>query len=467
MKHIVIIGAGFSGAIVAVHLLKQPWQEPVEITLVERQNPFAQGAAYSTENPVHLLNVTAGKMSAFPDQPDHLLQWLKKQYPVYDAASYIPRMIYAQYLATILQEAEAQKRFNTTFRKIQDEVLALETANESQYLLQLKSGHSLTVSAVVLAMGNFPPTNPTFIDETLLHSDRYIQNPWHQALPNRKEVIHHQPVLLIGTGLTMVDKVLELVESGYQGQMMAVSRHGLLPHAHPSVPEPVALTFDPLNQSPLALSRLLRKACQECLNAGGHWQDVISALRPFNQVIWSGWSLAERRQFIRHLRPYWDIHRHLIAPQIGSQLDALQQSGQLKVYAGRIKSMAIQESKAMIRMKPRHRSVLVELEAALVVNCIGPDTRLDKMKDPLIKSLFSQGLITADPLGLGLLADQQYQVVDKTGQSVEGLYAIGPLLKGLFWETIAVAELRAQAVAISSQIPAILAHQPQGVAISS
>ena len=66
------------------------------------------------------------------------------------------------------------------------------------------------------------------------------------------------------------------------------------------------------------------------------WREAIDGLRPSVQSLWRDASLAERQRFLRHLRPWWDIHRHRIAPEVATAVDRLVAEGRLSFLAGRI-----------------------------------------------------------------------------------------------------------------------------------
>src|SRR6202012_134962 len=101
-KTIAIIGGGVSGALTAFHLVRQEVQ--ARVILIEQRPDFGLGLAYSTPSLRHLLNVPAGKISALPDQPNHFLNWLRKNYdPAATAKTFAPRAVFGRYIQSLLR----------------------------------------------------------------------------------------------------------------------------------------------------------------------------------------------------------------------------------------------------------------------------------------------------------------------------------------------------------------------------
>src|SRR3954467_3465968 len=107
-QHVAVIGGGFSGTLAAVNLARLS-TGPLRITLVNHGAPPGRGVAYGTRRPEHLLNVAARNMSALPDHPNHLLDWLRTRteyagVPEADLReTYLPRRIYGDYVRSLLQ----------------------------------------------------------------------------------------------------------------------------------------------------------------------------------------------------------------------------------------------------------------------------------------------------------------------------------------------------------------------------
>jgi len=444
MTSISIIGAGFSGTLLALHLLRRcPGQ--VDINLIERRNYFGRGAAYSTGNPDHLLNVPAGRMSAYYDRPSDFLDWLTadnaaRGEPAPSPRDFVPRGRYGAYIRHLIS-----REIGTTgrLRLTRGTVTGLDPSGP-RLRLQLDRDRVLHADLVVLAVGNFPPEAPPGATPDFLNSRCYRADPW--AADTLSDLDADAPALLIGTGLTMVDMVLSLLERGHRGPIHALSRRGLLPRRHATTAG-AAPALDRFPYFPTRLqdlTRLVRHEARRNLAVGLGWEPVIDALRPFTQDIWMAFDQAERERFLRHLRPWWDVHRHRTAPAVSAQIEAAIASGQLTIHAGRIQSLDCAGEHILARFRRRGSGAPALLEAARVINCAGPGADFDRIADPLVRSLLSQGLVRPDPLKQGLDVTVHGAVKNGEGAISRRIFALGPVTKGMFWEITAVPDIRRQ-----------------------
>jgi uncharacterized NAD(P)/FAD-binding protein YdhS len=447
---IAIIGGGFSGCMVAVHLLRSA-TVPITVKLIERDPAAGLGVAYGTREDCHWLNVPASKMSAFPDDAGHFLHWLKSHGdPLLAADSFVPRKRYGAYLQAILQEAEAEAPRLARLERLQDEAIALLPDQEGSRI-QLRSGRTLHVNRIVLAVGHFPPSDPVVADSSFYRNSRYRSDPWSPAA--LRDIDPLDSVLLIGSGLTAVDLVLALQARSYQGVIHLISRHGLLPQSHRlSAPYPPFLAIADVSSTLRVLMRRIRQEIDLAARQGYDWRAVIDALRPQTPVLWQALTPVEKQRFLRHLRPYWDNHRHRIAPEVAATIDRLQQSGQLQVHAGCIRSYNERDEGIDVSYKPRHQPELHALWVNWVINCTGPECNYRKLPHPLMVNLLATGLARPDALALGLEVDANGALVSATGVTSRQFYTLGPPQKGRLWETIAVPELREQAQSLARHL---------------
>lgn len=458
---IAIIGGGFSGAMVAVHLLRNA-RHPLTIHLIESRPTLGCGVAYSTAFNCHLMNVPAGKISAFADQPNHFLEWAQQMssiaHPLKDlpdarsspvtAHSFVPRKLYGQYVQSVVAEAEATAPAWVRLERVVDEAIAIHSHQDSA-LIALQSGKTVQVDRVVLALGNFPPRDVTVADSSFYQSDRYIRSGWSSA--HSYSLLPDEPVMLIGSGLTAVDWAIALHHQGHRGMIHIVSRRGLLPQAHRLPHSPIgrvptpALTLDPQIATARLGSRYVRQAVSAAIAQGGDWQSVIDGLRPLTQSIWQTLSLVEKRRFLRHLRPYWEVHRHRVAPAIAHVLQGLQRTGQLQLHAGRIQTYVEDANGVDVVIRRRDRQSLETLRAALVVNCTGSGANYQQIAHPLVQQLLETGLVQPDALAIGLETDLEGALVDRYTIPSDWLYTLGSPRRGQLWETTAIPEIREQA----------------------
>jgi uncharacterized NAD(P)/FAD-binding protein YdhS len=419
-----VIGGGLSGALQAIHLLRAG---AAHVTLIERSHRPGRGVAYSTVRPEHLLNVPARRMSAFPDDADHFVRWFATRGGT--AEDFAPRMLYGDYV---------EEQLADTGEGV--EILRGEAIDVLGGEVLLRDGRRIAAAAVVLAPGNLPPAPLRGIDPGQLGA-RWVGDPWASALA--EGLGDGDTVLLLGTGLTAVDAALTLDAAGFRGRIIALSRRGLAPRAH-AAREPMTAPQEALPARSVALLRRLRARAREV-----GWRSAVHELRTVTQTIWAAASSGERRRFLRHLRPWWDVHRHRIAPAVAARIEAMEREGRLRFAAGRILTAT---SAGTVRWQPRGSEGVEEIEAARIVNCTGPELDIVRAGEPLLEALLASGRIRPDPLRIGIDVDQECRTIGADGAPSDSLYAIGPVTRGRFWESVAVPDIRVQAQAVALRI---------------
>jgi len=453
---VAIIGAGFSGSLLALHLLESG-PEDLTIFLIERAAGFGRGLAYGTRDPHHLLNVRVGNMSAFPDRPRHLEQWLASwgDDEIAHPAAFITRRAYGDYLGSMLRAAVSRPNGAGRLLLVHDEVVRLAPSGRG-LRLTLAMGTQLDVEAAALGIGNLPSAPPAGVDLTGLPDGLYAADPWAETALHR--LSKTAPVLLLGTGLTMVDIALSLKTRGHEGTLFGLSRRGLTPRRHGELP-PAAHETPKIPD--VSLSRLLRWQRERARKLG--WREAIDALRPATQALWRGASKEKRRRFLRHLRPWWEVHRHRMAPAVADQIEALRASGQLVIAAGRLVSASQRGMSVEVVWRPRGGGHDQAAGFGRIINCTGPGGD-PSLAGPLIRSLIAEGAGRADPLRAGLEVDDACRLIGAGGTVNPRLYAVGPITKGSFWEVSAVPDIRNQVVEVAASVLAQLAAQPVVVA---
>lgn len=437
IDHVVIVGAGFSGALQAINLLRS---EGPGVTLIERRETFGRGVAYSTSSPAHVLNVRAANMSAFPDDPQHFVRWLADRGSS-GHASFVNRRDYGDYLADLLENARA--RAPERLRLVSGTAVEL-MAGQDGVVVTLDRGEQIQAATAILALGNLPPHDPAGIDASALPVGTYVSDPWTTDLA--AGLTQSDTVVVLGTGLTMVDAVLALDVAGAGGRIVALSRRGLLPHRHRDEAPPPRLTERPGG----GCAELLHAVRARARDLG--WRAAVDQLRPHTQAIWGAASIDEQRRFLRHLRPWWDIHRHRLAPQVAERLDELEATGRLRVEAGRLHACEAVGDALELAWRRRGRDEVDRVTARKVINCTGPQGDVLRTREPLLRLLLAAGQIRADPHRLGIDVNAQAEVIDVNGRPNSRLLALGPMTRGAFWEIVAVPELRRQSWSVARRL---------------
>jgi uncharacterized NAD(P)/FAD-binding protein YdhS len=436
---IAVIGAGFSGVMTALNLLRR--SPDVKVILFERRVPVGLGAAYATHNPLHRLNVRAGNMSAWPDERGHFVDWLTAEGLHLGAADFATRADYGRYIQSQVAEIAEGSAGAGRLVVTPDAVVGLEPGGDG-WRLQCAMGRAVTVHAVVLALGNPPPARPPGIDDAFAATEDYVPDPWRW----NSETLPPGPVMLIGTGLTMVDVALSLDDAQRGRPIMALSRRGLLPLEHDRAPPSGGhLDPPPPDMSPLEAMAWLRRAA-----AKHGWRTAIDSVRPATQALWRHWSVAEKQAFLRHARPFWEVHRHRLAPTVAARIRQMRATGQLHVAAGKIREIGKQpDGLVLAKWRGRGRRQNYVARAVAVINCTGPTGDVLASTDALLKDLLRRGLARPDPLRLGLDVDDDNRVRDVSGSAWPTLLAVGPATRGAFWEITAVPDIRGQAAAVA------------------
>lgn len=393
---------------------------------------MGRGVAYSTTEAVHLLNVPAEGMSAIAGEPGHFADRYEAEGG--ERRGFAQRRFFARYLGDILDEAVASGRTELV------EATAVSGRRDGDgWIVALDDGSPIEAQALVLAVGNQEPESLGAFANT---GRRFIGNPWGSDARAAVEELARsgEPALMVGTGLTMVDLALSLDAAGYSGRAVALSRRGLAPRAHAEFePAPVELDEVPLG-SVRALWKWLRKR-----GAKIGWRAAVDSLRPHSHSLWQSLNTGEQRRFLRHARPWWDVHRHRIAPEVGATVARMVSEGRLEIVAGRILSARDSGQGIEVQFRRRRGSSVQSATFAYVFNCTGPLHSMDRSKDPLLRSLLDAGQVRPDHLGIGL-------EIDGACRAGEHLWAMGPLTKGRYWEIIAVPDIREQAADVANDI---------------
>lgn len=498
---VAIIGGGCSGLLCAIQLLQQftlrqiagsesnlapSQQRRLTLHIIESNPPVGRGIAYGTQCSGHLLNVPACSMSYCPDDPGHFVAWLSKHHPEFGPDSFVPRSIFGHYLQSVFQaELEKLNPLQVEVQTISATAIDLvETASQIEVFLEDET--KVLADRVVLALGNLTPGDQ-FSKLLSQPTKRFHNNPWDRSIVN--DVRTEDTVVLIGSGLTMIDIVVQLQEHHHTGTIIAISRRGLLPGVHQrgsslaALPPPVcqsattmlaqlrAFTLEEGSEGSICnvvpdgkpgrlrqIFRLIRKTATE----SGNWRLVFDLLRTETHKLWKCLSKEDRKRFLRHVRPFWEVHRHRMAPEIAAIMQIKQDERRLSILPGRIAFLQVDGELINVHIQPRHENRTSVVSAAVVINCTGPDTNLRHTSHRLIAQMREAGTIVADPLGLGMLTGDLGEVVNNDGLHSTRIYAIGALRKGSLWESTAVPEIREQAAQVAKAILATRQQDAEG-----
>ncbi len=447
---IAIVGGGASGALLAIQLMRRATY-PLKIVLIEPRANLGGGIAYSTRFATHLLNVPAGQMSAFPDEPDHFVRWLKKNTSFgYGPESFVRRSVYGDYLGDTLYEHEGRAPRLLAIDHYRTRAKRVEVSDGS-VRVWLRNDIGIVADRVVLALGHHSPSS------RLASYDVRTFSAWSEsALDDLNPAL---PVLLIGTGLTAIDTALALEEKAHRGAIHAVSRHGQWPQVHsiktrPKVPR--ATQLQGLNSA-----RELLRSVRSLLQQGYDGPSIVDLLRANSANIWTNWSMEERSRFLRHLRTYWEVHRHRMPLEIARLIDEMRWTGRLVLHTGRIRrASCVPDGSFAVRLALRGGHDECDLRVSRIIDCSGPESDYRRWSDPLVAELLKSGLAKVDSLALGLLTDDLGALIDTSGLASHILFAIGPARRPTLWESTAIGEIRQQAASLASHLIGDLLPKP-------
>jgi len=438
-KSVVIVGGGASGVLLAAHLLRSP-DPDLRVTLLEKQGRFGQGLAYSARHRDQRVNVPARGMSAFADDPEHFWRWLQRREPGRHQSSwvFVPRRLYGAYLEEVLREAG--ERIPGRLLVVAEEAVALHETRSGVETV-LANGTSLASRWAVLAVGH----------ETQPSRGRGIAVQVGSARDTPLDP--DAPVMILGSGLSMVDAWVSLAEARHRGPVTVVSRNGLLPKGHRDVPPLGIDAADvPFGTSLTYLAGWFRGLVREVEARGGDWRSVVDGLRPYNQRLWQSWPEREKRQFLRHLRPWWNIHRHRLPPDLHAGLVRAVGSGQVELVAAEFVGIERIGKGVRATIRPRGTDRRETIDVARVYDCGGVSVDVRASGNPLIRHLVQTGAARPDGMHIGLDVDPNCALISAAGEVSSRVRVVGPLTRGRYFEIEAVPDIRVQCAGIATSL---------------
>lgn len=456
MTDIAVLGAGFSGTLLVVNLLAQSGAE-VRVHWWGRTQSRGRGIAYNTPCRAHVLNVPAQNMGAFPREPGHFLDWLQREAPERPRDElrdvFAPRADYARYLQTSTAAAFLHAEAEGRLLCYDAEATDVAPGEAGRLDVYATGRPPVPVDRAALCIGHFAPRMPPVEGREHLTPPHFVASPWDYtaiaAVPRRATVA------ALGAGLSMVDVALQLHDQGFAGQLVAFSRHGLLPRSHVTRPTPITLPPPPVDGlTARSLLHWLRAQIAVHAAHGGDWRQVLDAVRPHTVQTWRALPGAEQARVLRHGKSLWDVHRHRIAPEVGQLLARLRHQGTLLHHAGRLAAVEPGAAGRGLRLhwRLRHGGQPWRQHVDVLINCTGAHAAWTRSDAALPRALLARGAVRPGPHHLGLQLRPDGAVVDGAGKASERLFAMGPARLGIDFESVAVPELRGQAEALASRL---------------
>lgn len=449
---VVVIGGGFTGAVVA-HQIARRAPGRFRIFAVEPRERLGSGVAYSTSDAAHRINVPASRMSFVSSDPCHFDRWLKADGALReDAEALLPdgrafprRAVFGRYVAETLEPY----LLSGAIEHVRDTVASVTRSSDGRYLMHLASGGTIAADHVALAATHPSPAPPEAFAP--LTGDRRLI-PDTQDAAALDALDRDDRVLIVGAGLSMADIVASLERRGHRGRITAVSRRGLLSRGHPTRPRDPFGAFDERPEvTALGLLRRIRRTVAAAEASDASWHCVLDAVRAQGGAIWAALPEGERRKAVRRLRTFWDVHRFRVAPQLEESIARLRAAGQLEVFAGEPLAARATPEGVEVSIKPRGGSAAPHVFDA-VAFATGPAHRNICVSDPLMSALAAEGLVTPDRLGLGLAVDETSRALGADGEPAGALWVAGPLARGTFGELMGLPEVPRHAEFVACQV---------------
>ncbi len=423
---VVVVGGGAAGVITAAHLMQSADAEHrLQVHVVEKSPATGPGLAYRTKHPRHTVNNYAARLSAIDGDPDHLLRWCALRGTPVGPMGFVHRSLYGEYVADVFANIRvpAGSALSRTLGGVQD-----VRRDGGVLAAHLSNGWRIEADKVVLALGNPPPRRQPALER---RGRGYVPDPWVPDLPERVGDVSE--VLLLGTGLTMVDIVAQLHDALPMTRFTAVSRSGLVPATHRPRSSRLHDAFHPGTASLPVLLQRVESRIEELAEIGGDWRDVVDSVRAAANDLWRGLTPEDQDEFVRTVARRWDTARHRMSPYLAELISRLRSSGRLRIAT-------------------THE---VEVDAyPAVINCTGPAPVPTRGWNPLVDALLDRGAIRPHRLGLGLDLDEDGRIIDRDGNVDPDVFAVGAARKGIEWEVTAVPDLRSQAVRLSELLSA-------------
>ena len=455
---VAIIGGGVSGAGVAYHLARMTADAHPVILVFEPRAELGRGLAYDTDDPAHRIKVPAAKMSLQPDDQGDFHDGFDARDAVAcdpeakrpDGQVFPRRRLFGDYVASLL------KPFldDGSVRHCRAAVSHVER-RAGRWSIRDDKGGVTEADIVAIATSHPPPAAPGRLASRLAAHPRFVADT---TKSGALDVVRpHDRVLVIGNGLTAADVIASLAGRGHDGAVTAISRRGLRSRGHAPVPQPLFGDFvADAAHSAVSLLAGIRAAISAAKAQGISWHGVLDQVRAQGHDLWRGLPIAERRRLVRHLRPYWDVHRFRIAPQVETVLDMAIAAGRLDILAGSVADARIEGELIACTLQPRHQRQPLERSYDAVVVTTGPAHGGILDTQPWLAALAASGHLSLDPTGLGLACTERSEAIGPSGTADPSLLISGPLARGTFGELMGLPQVTEHAFFIAAEIAAKL-----------
>lgn len=457
-KKVGIIGFGFTGTMLASHLIDKS-DFPFELIIVDKLENFNVGVAFKTYSNEHILNVVAGKMSAYKDDPSHFVKWLGETRWIEAEGidikdRFLSRNVYGKYIQSIWEKSENEAIVkNIKIKTFHDLVDSFDLEKDGSTTIFLKQGEIISVDYCIIATGNNSPLNLEIGNASFYRNENYFQNPWNKEVVENLRDDH--PVLIIGNGLSMIDTLLGLLEKQYKGKIISISPNGNGLRFIPNIPndsEYLELTNELDSEIDLlSVIKLLKKHFLKNSDSEITKRLIIDSLRPHAKRIWRGFNNRDKQIFLRYFKSIWNYLRHRVPLDVYRKINQLHDEKRLEIKSGKILDFIENDSFIEVKYFDKKNGKEETINVSRVINCTGPGADFMKYEENILKKAKEKGYLSQDDLKLGIKTNiENYRIINSF--EANNLFTLGINLKGEIFESTAVAELRAQAEQCANEI---------------
>ena len=186
---------------------------------------------------------------------------------------------------------------------------------------------------------------------------------------------------------------------------------------------------------------------------------MFDALRAQGRDIWTALDLDARRRLVRHLRPFWDVHRFRAAPQIDAVLDRKLADGSMEIRRARLGEVAREGSVFRVELRDRRKGTSETRAFDKIIVATGPAHGDVLRTQPFLSRLAGAGVVGLDDAGLGLRTSRDARAIDSRGEVSPTLFIAGPLARGTFGELMGLPQVSEYALFVAKEMVAALHRQ--------
>ena len=251
-------------------------------------------------------------MSAFPRDPEHFFRWVRTHHdPETQPQDFVPRRVYGDYVAGLLRPPPSTPATPAS-SAARSPSLGIDRRGD-RFVVRLSS-RPVDRGPSRRPRHRFPPGHRLGAGRRWPTSPRLVADPWTQELPDGD-------LLLVGTGLTMVDLAISADRPGRT--LHTVSRHDLVPERPPPAHDarrPAAARASPGSARSTSCAHAVDAHVDHTVAETGDWRAAIDGLRPVTAQLWQGLGEDDKRRFLAEHSRTWGVHRHRMPPVTAERL---------------------------------------------------------------------------------------------------------------------------------------------------